>query len=106
MKTEKSINGKLGLKIRYARKSIGLSQKQLGQHLHVSDKAVSSYEIGRTAPSFQQLKKISSVVHKPLSYFDEIGSPQEPTLEEKVAAIEKELREVKTLLKKRKNPLY
>ena len=102
MKKTKSTKEVLGEKIRYSRKNIGLSQKQLGEQLHVSDKAVSSYEIGRTAPSFAQLKKISTIVHKPLSYFDETTPPEEADLAEKIAKIEEELQEVKALLKKRR----
>jgi transcriptional regulator with XRE-family HTH domain len=91
----------LGQKIRYARRSVGMSQKQLGEILEVSDKAVSSYEVDRAIPPLDTLKEISKATSKPISYF--IAEPQndEQTLEQKMASIEQELREIKSLLKKK-----
>jgi len=99
-----SLHDKLnvGGRIKKARKEIGISQKQLAGQLRISDKAVSSYEVGRTTPSFATIKKISKLVHKPISYFDEDSDPQSLDLQIKIKTIEKELLEIKKLLKKRK----
>lgn len=90
----------LGNKIKIARKSIGLSQKDLARYIKVTDKAVSSYEVGRTSPPITILKKISLIVHKPLSYFDDNASFTKEELLQKLNQIEQELKEVKQYLKK------
>lgn len=90
----------LGQKIRYARRSIGISQKQLGEMLQVSDKAVSSYEVDRAVPPLDTLKQISRATSKPMSYFIAETQPNEPSLDQKIASIEEELREIKRMLKK------
>jgi len=90
----------IGNKIRIARKSIGMSQKDLARVLRISDKAISSYEVGRISPSVTVLKKISTVVHKPLSYFDDKASLTREELYKKLQEIESELKEVKNMLKK------
>ena len=93
----------IGNRIRKARKEIGISQKQLAKILSVSDKAVSSYEVGRTTPSFNTIRKISKVVHKPISYFDKDSDPKDLDLQIKIKTIERELLEIKKLLKKRRS---
>ena len=92
----------LGQRIRKARREIGLSQKDVARELNISDKTVSSYEVNRAKPSFSTIKKISGIVHKPISYFDENADTDELDLQLKIKTIEKELKEVKELLKKRK----
>jgi len=92
----------VGDKIRKARKEMGFSQKELARHLRLSDKAVSSYEVGRTTPSFETIKKIGKIVHKPITYFDKDSDPKDLDLQIKIKTIEKELLEIKRLLKKRK----
>jgi repressor LexA len=92
----------LGNKIKVARKSIGLSQRDLARYIKVSDKAVSSYEVGRSSPSVTVLKKISTIVHKPLSYFDEKAMLTREELMEKLKQIETELKEIKQYLNKKK----
>lgn len=91
----------LGKVIRDARKEIGMSQKDFAKQLRISDKTVSSYEVGRATPGFETLKKISSVVNKPLSYFDTDAPREDIDLEIKLRSIEKELLEIKKLLQKR-----
>ena len=91
----------LGNRIKKARKELGISQKQLAGRLRVSDKAVSSYEVGRTAPSFETIKKIGKIVHKPVTYFDKDSDPKDLDLQIKIKIIEKELLEIKKLLKKK-----
>ncbi len=90
----------IGEKIKRARKAVGLSQKQLGEALRLSDKAVSAYEVGRATPTVDTLKEIGVVTHKPVSYFLNDSESDELELELKLATIEKELAEIKKLLKK------
>jgi transcriptional regulator with XRE-family HTH domain len=91
-------NNKLSEKIKQARLESKLSQKDLGQAVHISEKAISSYEQGRTTPPIGMLKKIAVKTNKSITFFIE-----EPTTEVQVAAlfekIEDLLKEVKTLLK-------
>ncbi len=94
-------NLSVGSRIKKARKEMGFSQKQLAGYLRVSDKAVSSYEIGRTTPSFETIKKIGKIVHKPINYFDKDSDPKDLDLQIKIKTIEKELLEIKKLLKKK-----
>jgi len=93
----------LGKTIKKARREVGLSQKEFADILHVSDKTVSSYEVGRATPSFDTIKKISRIVHKPITYFDEEASGDDLDLQIKIKVIEKELLEIKKLLKNRKS---
>lgn len=90
----------LGQKIRYARRSIGLSQKQLGGLLQLSDKAVSAYEVGRAVPPLDTLKEISKHTTKPMSFFLEESTQKEHTIAQKIASIEEELRQIRALLDK------
>ena len=90
----------LATKLKQARKDRGLSQKEMGTALKLSDKAVSAYEVGRAVPSIDTLREVSKVTYKPLSYFiDEDSEEQE--LEAKLHGIEQELAEIRKLLAKR-----
>lgn len=99
-KKKDAIAESIGEKIRYAREEAGISQRELGQILQVSDKAISSYEVGRTIPSIRVLKEIGNVVHKPISYFDD-SEPNDIDLQIKIKTIERELLEIKKILEKR-----
>lgn len=93
---------RLGTAIRKARKEVGLSQKEFADQLHVSDKTVSSYEVGRATPGFETLKKMSRLMNKPLAYFDVDNSGTEDLdLQIKLSTIERELLEIRKLLQKR-----
>lgn len=96
-------NKSVGQRIRRARKEAGLSQKQLSQTLQISDKAVSAYEVGRTPVSFAILKRISGITHKPIAYFAAEAKEKDLNLQEKLNVIEKELWEIKQLLKRKKH---
>ncbi|OGC51848.1 hypothetical protein A2982_03935 [candidate division WWE3 bacterium RIFCSPLOWO2_01_FULL_39_13] len=85
-------------RIKTARKEAQLSQKELGKALSVSEKAVSSYESGRTIPPFHTLEKIAKKTSKPIRYFSE-ENIQEISLLSKLIIIEKQLAEIKKLLK-------
>ena len=92
---------KLGTTIKTARKELGMSQREFAQALDISDKTVSSYEVGRATPSFDMLRDISRIVNKPLAYFDSESHSDDIDLEIKLNIIERELLEIKQLLKKR-----
>lgn len=59
----------IGLKIKEAREGQGISQKDLGMSLGLSDKAVSAYEAARTIPPLETLTRIAEELNKPLDYF-------------------------------------
>ncbi len=93
------IEDQLAEKIRTARIEVGLSQTDLGGAIGLSDKSISAYEKGRAIPPIDKLRKISHATHRPLRYFT--GETEEDyTVEAKLAAIERELKEIKELLKK------
>lgn len=52
----------IGERIKSARKNAGLTQRELGEKLGVSEKTVSSWEINRTEPSMGTLEKIAKVL--------------------------------------------
>lgn len=90
----------LARKISLARKNAGLSQKDLSHKLKISDKTVSSYEVGRAEPTIETLKKISEVTQHPLHYF--VGNTSEQSQAEikaKLNQIEIELGAIRALLK-------
>ena len=59
---------KIGEKIKEYRIKEGLTQKQLGDILYVTDKTISSWEICRAYPDIDMLKKISKALN--LSMFE------------------------------------
>jgi transcriptional regulator with XRE-family HTH domain len=59
----------LSRRLKKAREEYGVSQKDLGLILGLSDKAISAYESARITPPIYTLKKISEYLKKPLSYF-------------------------------------
>lgn len=91
----------IAYKIKRARRESKMSQKELGEALGISDKAISSYEQGRAFPPLKTIQKLAKITHKPVSYFT---SGDENEVEYSVSAIlanvEKELKEVKDLLSK------
>lgn len=97
MKKDTSI---LSKRIRQARINSHISQSELGKVIGVSDKSVSAYESGRAVPSFEKITQIAKATNHSMNYFTEKDA-QTVSLEQKLAAIEKELVEVKKLLKTR-----
>jgi transcriptional regulator with XRE-family HTH domain len=91
---------KMAERIKKARKEAGFTQQEMSEALHVSDKAISSYEVGRATPNVRTLQEISRVTHKPIRYFIEEEN-DEIVLQVKIKAIEKELEDIKQLLRKR-----
>ncbi|HSX08725.1 MAG TPA: helix-turn-helix transcriptional regulator [Candidatus Saccharimonadales bacterium] len=89
----------LALRIRTARSNAHLSQYALGKSIGLSDKAISAYEKGRSQPPLENLKKIADVTQYPLTYFTEEENA-DVEISTKLLSIERELAEVKKLLKK------
>ena len=92
----------LALKIRRARKESKMSQKELGEALGISDKAISSYEQARAVPPIKTLQKIAKITRKPLGYFTATGESEvDYSVSAILSNIERELKEVKDLLLKK-----
>lgn len=89
----------LAKRIRTARSKAHLSQQTLGESIGLSDKSISAYEKGRSQPPLENLRKIAEATNYPLTYFtqEETGNIE---ITAKLLAIERELAEVKLLLKK------
>ncbi len=93
----------LGQKIRMARREKGLSQREVADHLKLSDKAISSYEVDRSEPTLGNLKEIGKLTDKPIMYFvDDDANFEEMALKSKIMTIERELRAIKDILTKKK----
>jgi len=91
----------LARRIRTARENAHLSQQSLGKSIGLSDKSISAYEKGRSQPPLENLRKIADATRYPLTYFTE-DSNDEIEITTKLLSIERELAEVKRLLKKAK----
>lgn len=88
-------------RIRIARQEARLSQDALGRGIGLSDKSISSYEKGRSIPPLAKLKQIAEQTGRPISYFTQ-ENINEATITAKLLSIERELEEVKKLLRERK----
>jgi len=77
----------IGKKIREAREDLGISQKDLGMALGLSDKAVSAYEASRTIPPLETLMRIAEELNKPLDYFID-SNASDYKVETRLAAME------------------
>jgi transcriptional regulator with XRE-family HTH domain len=92
----------LPAKIKSAREAAGLSQRELGAILKLSDRTISAYEVGRAEPSLAILQQMSHVVHQPILYFlDDQSDSVANSVAIKLARIEQDLAEIKELLAKR-----
>lgn len=89
----------LSTRIRTARKKAYLSQQALGKGIGLSDKSISAYEQRRSAPPFSKLKRIAQVTQQPLSYFTNTVTDNE-AIDSIILSIERDLQEIKNLLKK------
>jgi transcriptional regulator with XRE-family HTH domain len=98
---KKRFKKSIGGRIKYARVTADLSQKDLAKKIKLSDKAVSAYEVDRALPSLIVLKKIGKATKRPVRYFLDDASREEDDLQFKLKKIEQELTEVKKLLLKR-----
>ncbi|VEJ44431.1 helix-turn-helix domain-containing protein [Bartonella vinsonii] len=69
----------IGKKIRFKRKMLKMSQKELGHHLRVSAQQIQKYETGLNRISAGRLNEIANILNVPLSFFyAEILTKQEP----------------------------
>lgn len=91
----------LAKRIRLARSHAHLSQHALGKNIGLSDKAISAYEKGRSIPPLDNLRKIANATRHPLTYFTQEENTEDE-ITAKLLSIERELAEVKRLLKKAK----
>ena len=91
----------LARRISSARTNAHLSQQELGASIGVSDKSISAYEKGRSQPPLKNLQKIADATHHPLTYFTQ-NETKDSEIAAKLLAIERELAEVKHLLKAKK----
>ncbi|MFZ5376274.1 MAG: helix-turn-helix domain-containing protein [Patescibacteria group bacterium] len=89
------INELIGVKIKSARQHARLSQKELGRILNLSDKAISSYEVGRAQPTIETLAELGKATHKPINYFFEPEDQENVDLQLKIRKIEQELIQIK-----------
>jgi len=89
----------LARRIRNARRETRLSQAALAKGIGVSDKSVSAYEQSRSTPPIAKLKKIAEYTRHPLSYFTDDDS-SDAEVAQKLVSIERELAEVKKLLRR------
>lgn len=99
-KKSKTLN-ELARRIRIARLGAHISQDKLGKGIGLSDKSISSYEKGRSIPPLAKLKKIADFTNRPLSYFTQ-ENIDEAEVTNKLLSIERELAEVKKLLRRAK----
>ena len=58
----------LGERIRYLRRSRGMTQKELALQLHVSHCAISRYEMGRAEPELSTLDDLSRLFRVDYNY--------------------------------------
>lgn len=84
---------RIGLRLRHARKSTGLTLEQVADRVGMSVPSLSAYETGQREPSFAQLAKLAKVYHRPIEFFLSEGplpketvvwrvKPQSPQAEE------------------------
>lgn len=76
-------NSELGARIRRARLAAGLTQKQLADQLHITDRAVSKWERGLSAPDIALLEPLADVLHLTLTQLI-IGGEEVPTPEQAI----------------------
>ena len=89
----------LSKRIKQAREEAHLSQMALAKGIGVSDKAISSYEQGRSMPPVEKLKKIAQQTRRPVNYFTN-ENIEEVAIVAKLMNVERELAEIKRLLQK------
>lgn len=93
------MNKPLAIKIKRARKESKMSQRELGDALGVSDKAISSYESGRAVPRLNTLQKLAKITHRPVNYFTSSEAENvDYSVASMLANVEKQLMEIKKLL--------
>ncbi|MDH4102244.1 MAG: helix-turn-helix domain-containing protein [Thermoleophilia bacterium] len=83
--------------MRTARRSVGLTQKQLGEALGVKSITVSRWERGVTSPSLPRLRRIAEITETTVS--DLVRAPDAATAHAvELAALREELSETRELV--------
>ena len=87
----------MGGRLRTARRSVGLTQKQLAEELGVESITVSRWERGVTAPSLARLRRIAELTETTVS--DLVRAPDAATAHAvELAALREELAETRELV--------
>lgn len=90
-------SGGLGGRLRTARRSAGLTQKQLAEALGVESITVSRWERGVTTPSLPRLRRIAEITETTVS--DLVRAPDAATAHAvELAALREELAETRELV--------
>ena len=92
------MNNGLGEKIKIARISAKLSQKQLANKLQLSEKTISAYEKERAIPPVPTLERIASITNQPIQFFMDNG--KKDPLEEISSKLDIIIKELKSLKNK------
>ncbi len=92
----------LGLRIKRARGEVGVSQKELGDALELTDKAISAYEMGRAMPNVPQIRTMSKLLNKPVTYFVEPVDVDAPLqrIEQEIESLHEKVDHLTSLLEK------
>jgi len=87
----------VGARLRIARRSSGLTQKQLAERLEVESITVSRWERGVTSPSLPRLRRIAEITETTVS--DLVRSPDAASAHAvELAALREELAETRELV--------
>lgn len=88
------MNNKIGKFIAELRKEKGMTQKELGEKLYISDKAVSKWERGLSIPDLAILEKLASVLNVEISdiLMGKKGKHKEIDIEEEINKATSELK--------------
>jgi transcriptional regulator with XRE-family HTH domain len=90
-------SGGIGARLRTARRSAGLTQRQLGEQLGVESITVSRWERGVTTPSLPRLRRIAELTETTVS--DLVRMPDAQTSHSaELAALREELAETRELV--------
>ena len=90
-------SGGVGGRLRTARRSAGLTQKQLAEKLQVESITVSRWERGVTSPSLPRLRRIAEITETTVS--DLVRSPDAASAHAvELAALREELAETRELV--------
>jgi transcriptional regulator with XRE-family HTH domain len=92
------MNNSLAERIKIARVSVKLSQKQLADKLGLSEKTISAYEKERAIPPVPTLEKIANITDQPIQFFVDNGK-RDP-LEEISSKLDIIIKELKTIEKR------
>lgn len=70
---------KWNLRIKKARKELGITQEELANRMDVHRSTIANYELGRRKPTFIELKKLAEILHVDINYLLESDSLDYPT---------------------------